>query len=320
MGMQLFVCMYHYTRDLKRSRFPKIKGLDAELFSRQLDYFREKFNVVSMPEVINAWNYGIPLPERAMLLTFDDGYLDNYTVAFPLLRERGMTASFFVPGKVIEKRCLLEVNKIHLILASSSNDKQLMNEVLKEMDLCRSNGIALAPNEDLIMLYAKSNRFDTAEVVFVKRVLQTGIPDCARFYITDRLFKKYVNISEEVCAKEFYVDRTQMQVMKENGMFFGIHGYEHNWLGNLSSEEAEKDIQLSMNAMGSLVEKDQLVINYPYGSYNDTVIKFLSNNGFQLGLTTQIGTTEICEKNRFKVSRFDCNDFPPVSKNFMKYL
>ena len=52
-----------------------------------------------MEEVIEAVKEEKRLPEKALLLTFDDGYLDNYTVALPLLLERGLQGSFFVPAK-----------------------------------------------------------------------------------------------------------------------------------------------------------------------------------------------------------------------------
>jgi peptidoglycan/xylan/chitin deacetylase (PgdA/CDA1 family) len=45
---------------------------------------------------------GAPLPARPVILTFDDGYRDNYTNAFPLLKERGMTATFFIVTDLID--------------------------------------------------------------------------------------------------------------------------------------------------------------------------------------------------------------------------
>lgn len=46
--------MYHYTRDLKHSRYPEIKGLDLPLFREQIHYFKDNFNVVTMEQVIDA--------------------------------------------------------------------------------------------------------------------------------------------------------------------------------------------------------------------------------------------------------------------------
>lgn len=45
---KLFVVMYHYTRDLKHSRYPEIKGLDVSLFREQIEFMKQQFNIVSM--------------------------------------------------------------------------------------------------------------------------------------------------------------------------------------------------------------------------------------------------------------------------------
>lgn len=68
-GRKLFISiMYHYIRDLKHSRYPEIKGLDIELFRKQIDYFKANFHVVTMEQVIEAVDSKKPLPEKSVLL------------------------------------------------------------------------------------------------------------------------------------------------------------------------------------------------------------------------------------------------------------
>ena len=74
---KLYISMYHYTRDLMHSRYPKIKGLDINLFRKQIEFFKANFNVVTMEEVIESVEDGTELPKNPVLLTFDDGYADN---------------------------------------------------------------------------------------------------------------------------------------------------------------------------------------------------------------------------------------------------
>lgn len=81
---KLYISMYHYTRDLVHSRYRQIKGLDSSLFRQQIEYMRNNFNVVTMEQVIDAVEGKSMLPENALLLTFDDGYIDNYTYALPV--------------------------------------------------------------------------------------------------------------------------------------------------------------------------------------------------------------------------------------------
>lgn len=52
---KLYISMYHYTRDIKHSRYPQIKGLDKELFKTQIEYFKNKFNIVTMEQVIEVY-------------------------------------------------------------------------------------------------------------------------------------------------------------------------------------------------------------------------------------------------------------------------
>lgn len=144
----LYIAMYHYTRDLKNSRYPEIKGLDYHLFKEQLDFFAANFHVVTMEQVLEA-AYGLhPLPKKALLLTFDDGYIDNFTVAFPLLKDRKMQGSFFIPGKTITENVLLDVNKIHFVLASAETDR-LVRDVLERMDYYRGGKYNYASNDEL---------------------------------------------------------------------------------------------------------------------------------------------------------------------------
>lgn len=136
---KLYIVMYHYTRDLKHSRYPKIKGLDISLFREQIHYFKVNFNVVTMEQVIDAAEKKSELPEDAVLLTFDDGYVDNYTFALPILLEEGVQGSFFIPGKTFSTHQLLDVNKIHYVLASA-NIQKLVLDVKERMDFYRGGG------------------------------------------------------------------------------------------------------------------------------------------------------------------------------------
>ena len=105
------------------SRYPDIKGLDKSLFRQQIEFMKNHFHIVTMEQVIAAVGGRYELPDRSLLLTFDDGYADNYTFAFPVLEEYGVQGSFFIPGKTFATHQLLDVNKIHYILASADINK-----------------------------------------------------------------------------------------------------------------------------------------------------------------------------------------------------
>lgn len=313
--MNLYVAMYHYTRDLIHSRYPQIKGMDIVQMRQQFNYFKERFNVVSMEQVISATCGNYILPENALLLTFDDGYADNYTYAFPLLEEFGFQGSFFIPGKTFTTHQLLDVNKCHYILASA-DEKTLLSDVYKLLNYYRCPECDYPSNEELFEQYAVSNRFDSKETIFIKRVLQTAIPEKVRNQISSDLFKKHVGISEEQLAYELYLTESQIRMMKLHGMFIGIHGFDHYWLGNLSENKMMEDIDKAIDTLNEFIDHDAWVMNYPYGNFNQNVLDYVKKKGAVLGFTTEVRMAQIGIDNNLTLPRFDCNDFPPKSEKY----
>jgi len=93
------VLMYHYLSvpPANADIYRKDLSVAPELFAQHLDRIRaEGYTTITPYDFIAALQTGTPLPEKPVLITFDDGYRDNYENAFPLLRERGMVATFFV--------------------------------------------------------------------------------------------------------------------------------------------------------------------------------------------------------------------------------
>lgn len=314
---KLYISMYHYTRDLRHSRYPEIKGLDISLFRQQIEFMKEKFNVVTMEQVMDATEGKIELPEKALLLTFDDGYLDNYLFAFPILEEFGVQGSFFIPGKTFTTHQLLDVNKIHYILASADIE-ELVKDVKKEMDYYRGQEYDFAPTEELFHEYAIANRFDSKETIFVKRMLQTVLPENLRNTISSNLFEKYVGVTEEQLAYELYMTEEQIRTMKRHGMFIGVHGYDHYWLGDLPKDQMHQDIAKALEVMDEFIDRKHWVMNYPYGSYNKDVLDYITKQGACIGLTTDTRVADLKRDNVLELPRLDCNDFPPKSQNYKK--
>lgn len=317
---KLFIIMYHYIRDLKHSRYPNIKGLDVNLFRQQINFLKKNFKIVSMEQVIDAFEKGGELPENAVLLTFDDGYLDHYTYVFPILEEERVQGSFFIPGKTFSTHELLDVNKVHYILASA-NVERLLQDVFERMNFYRGSEFDFPSNEELFAEFAEANRFDTRETIFVKRILQTALPEKLRNRISSDLFEKYVGVSEEKLAYELYMTEEQIRTLKRNGMFIGIHGYDHYWLGNLGVEQMRADVSKALEVMDEFIDSAHWVMNYPYGSYNSEVLRYIGECGACLGMTTEVAVTDIgrllsIPDGRYLLPRFDCNDFPPKSENY----
>jgi peptidoglycan/xylan/chitin deacetylase (PgdA/CDA1 family) len=280
---------------------------------------KREFNIVTMELVMDALEGKSQLPDNALLLTFDDGYMDNYTFAFPILEEYGVQGSFFIPGKTFSTHQLLDVNKIHYILASA-DIFELIKDVKKEMEHYRGVEFDYAPTDELFREYAVANRFDNKETIFVKRMLQTVLPEHVRNLISGNLFEKYVGVSEEQLAYELYMTEEQIRTLKRHGMYIGFHGYDHYWLGHLSPEEMRKDVDKALDTLDEFIDRKRWVANFPYGSYNEDVLQYVKMQGAVAGLSTEVRVADLETDSAMELPRLDCNDFPPKSENYLKFL
>ncbi|MFA5117613.1 MAG: polysaccharide deacetylase family protein [Candidatus Omnitrophota bacterium] len=89
------VLMYHSVKP----QVPQGNRLivSSAAFDRQMEFLkRNHYNVVPLDEIVRLIRDKQPVPERTVALTFDDGYLDNYSVAFPVLKKYGLPATVFL--------------------------------------------------------------------------------------------------------------------------------------------------------------------------------------------------------------------------------
>ena len=191
-----------------------------------------------------------------------------------------------------------------------------MQDLLNEIDNAQEN----FDKNKLIEQYAVANRWDDKETIFVKRMLQTVLPEKIRNEISSKLFRKYVGLSEDKFARELYMNRDQIKLMKNSGMFIGLHGYDHYWLANLPVEQMHADIDKSLDTMDEFIDRNCWVMNYPYGNNSPEVVSYIAQKGCKLGLTTEARTADKNSDSEFLLPRFDCNDFPPKSENYKKFI
>lgn len=94
------ILMYHHLNVLPptSSELLRTWTVAPEQFAAQLDYLQAHgFHTVTFKQLVDFFERDVPLPKQPIILTFDDGWIDAYTVAFPALRERNMVGVFFVP-------------------------------------------------------------------------------------------------------------------------------------------------------------------------------------------------------------------------------
>jgi peptidoglycan/xylan/chitin deacetylase (PgdA/CDA1 family) len=310
MSQRLTVLMYHYVRPLGRTRYPQIKGLDLELFRQQLAYVARHYHVVTMQEVIAAFWSGGSLPEKAALLTFDDGFLDHYTYVFPLLDRLGVQGSFYVPVASAVDRLLLDAHMIHFILASASEKDRLLKDVFDCLDHCRTM-TPIEDNESLYKKYAQASRWDPPEIIFVKRLLQRGLAPTVQSQIIETLFDKYVHIDPSVMAEELYMTIDQIRTMSKHGMHIGAHGNSHSWLTCLARDACRMELRGSYEFLKSVgADAAAWTMSYPYGDYSQEVMHDLAALGCKLAFTVRPAVADVEREERYEIPRLDTNDLP----------
>jgi peptidoglycan/xylan/chitin deacetylase (PgdA/CDA1 family) len=94
------VLMYHHVQDETIAKTKNQGGLtvDPQDFRKQMQYLKDKnYSVISMGDLKNFFDNGTSLPKKAVLITMDDGYKDNFEQAYPILKEFGYRATIFIP-------------------------------------------------------------------------------------------------------------------------------------------------------------------------------------------------------------------------------
>jgi peptidoglycan/xylan/chitin deacetylase (PgdA/CDA1 family) len=253
---------------------------------------------------------GSDLPNNALMLSFDDAYIDHFNYVFPILDREGLPGCFFPSAKCILERRVLDVNKIHFILASVEDKTRLSKEIIGWVDEYRWEYRLESFNTYWEKL-AKPSRWDPAEVIFIKRMLQRELPEALRRIITDSLFKKYVSEDQEAFAEELYMSVDQITCLGRNGMYVGSHGFDHYWLDRLSPKEQQKEIDLSMQFLTRIgADTSRWMMCYPNGSYDESLLGFLSKSGCIVGLTTEVGIADLNIHNALTLPRLNTNDLP----------
>jgi peptidoglycan/xylan/chitin deacetylase (PgdA/CDA1 family) len=304
------IVMYHYVRPIAGSRHPRIRGLELHDFEGQLDHIERHYRVISAAQLVNAARTGSPLPDNPLLLTFDDGYADHHQYVTPALQRRGMSGLFFPTSGTVEERWMLDVNKLHFVLATVGDFGALVRIVESAVEASRSE-FDMPPLADFRARLWAANRFDPPEVIYVKRMLQFALPEILRNRITSDLFHQYVSRDEAAFADELYVSVDQLRRMREGGMEIGSHGHAHYWLDSLPVADQARDIDRSLQMLDRIgVTRQGFYFCYPFGGYTSDTVALLADRGCGAAFTTRVALARPETNDMLVLPRLDTNDLP----------
>lgn len=281
------VCLnYHRIGDGQRSLFDRgLWSATAEEFDRQLRWLKAHFDVITpsdLPEVVRARR------GRKVLVTFDDGYLDNYTVAYPILRTHGLPATFFVvTGFVDDGRRLPPWDEISWMVRSSAR---------RGLDLPAHFAATLALDEP-----------DRELAIRAVRARHLGLPCDAADRFLDAVGEaagtgRFGGASPD----RLWMTWDMLREMRDGGMTIGGHTVNHPMLSRLSRDEQWKEISGCGRRIADELGEPMRVFSYPFGkpdSFNADTRACLREAGVRTAFTYHGGFGRLDDWDDYDVPR-----------------
>lgn len=116
-GKNIIFPFYHLISDQNcpyiRHLYP-VKSIDQ--FKKELDYFQKHYNPITLEEIISHLKNNTKADKPSFFLSFDDGLKECSTIIAPLLKERNLTAAFFINTDFVDNRALFYRYKISLLI------------------------------------------------------------------------------------------------------------------------------------------------------------------------------------------------------------
>ena len=276
----LTVLNYHRIDDPDRADFDTFKpnvSARPEDFDRQMDYMARWFNVVSTRQLVDFLRGGKPLPPHAALITFDDGYLDNYTNAYPILRKYNFPAIIFLTTNHIESDLPFYWDLIaYCFYHTQLNHIQFPNGTRREW-----TGRAEAEQvsgELIASLKVLSEDEKRAWVARLPEMLEVTIP--AGFF------------------RNLMVSWDQVREMNQNSIEFGGHTMNHPILTRVPLERAKEEIIGAKARVDKELGKETVGFAYPNGlenDYNADIQRVTEDAGCGAAFTLLNGPSQLAE-------------------------
>lgn len=279
----LTVLNYHRIDDPDRADFDTFKpnvSARPEDFDRQMDYIARWFNVVSTRQVADWLRGGKALPPYAALITFDDGYLDNYVNAYPILRKYNFPAIIFLTTNLIESDLPFYWDLIaYCFHHTKQNQIQFPDGTRREWQ-SRAEGEKVS--EDLIAsLKTLKEDEKRAWVARLKDALEVDIP--TGFF------------------RNLMVSWDQVREMHQNGIEFGGHTMNHPILTRIPLERAREEIVSSKARVEKELGEETVAFAYTNGmenDFNDDIQRVTKEAGCDLSFTLLNGPSPLAEVKR----------------------
>jgi peptidoglycan/xylan/chitin deacetylase (PgdA/CDA1 family) len=264
---------------------------DSETYSatcqeldEQIGFLKRHWRLASLDEAIEMAEGGGKSKGTAVLLTFDDGYLDNYESAFPILASHGVRAVFFLPTSYIGTNYISWWDTIAFIIKRGR----------KEFELA-------AP---------WSRRFDSGRQG-ERRVIR-AVLDLYKSPLTQD-GEGFLAMLEEACGaarpkagQRSFMNWEEAAAMGRGGMAIGSHTRRHEILSKLTAEEQFDELGSSKREIEDRLGSPATAIAYPVGlaeSFSAATLAAAEQAGYRAGFSFYGGFNPRGRMERFNIRR-----------------
>lgn len=243
-----------------------VVSASAEEFDQHLALIKRHSNVVSVETLCRALDHGVALPDNAVMITFDDGYLDNHDTALPLLLRHGLTAVFFVTTGYIGTGQLPWWDRVSYIVKRTQVPVlRLRYPAPLQLDL--RTGVKLYQSRRMLL----------------RTVKQVYRLDYGRFF-RELEEAAEVHVDQDRLADGLFMDWPQVRALHQAGMDVGAHSHTHKVLQTMSLHDAEEDLRCSRRIMQEQLGQAPRAIAYPVGFPVSVGLReIIRHVGFEVG-------------------------------------
>jgi len=278
----LTVLNYHRIGEPGDSQFdPGLFSATADQFAAQVRFLTRNFDVVGIRD-LDTWEQR---RGRFVMITFDDGYLDNYEAAYPILRAYGAPGVFFLTSGFLDDDRVAWWDEISWMVHTSPRDRIAANPwTIGELVLSTTDRQRVL--DRLLRIYKSLPGRRTAEFIsFLADALGTG--RCP-------------------AGQGQWMTWPQVREMQTQGMEFGGHTVTHPVLSNLSRCEQEHEVRDCRNRIETELRRPISAFSYPVGqrdSFNATTQACLREAGYRWAFSYYGGFNRSLDVNPFDLQR-----------------
>jgi peptidoglycan/xylan/chitin deacetylase (PgdA/CDA1 family) len=264
------ILLYHRVDEPTASLLHReIDTISPYNFAKQLDYVRSLgYQFVSLGELIDSQKNNGRFPsERLAVVTFDDGYLDLYKQAFPLLTQRKVPFTLFLNSASIIGNHLLWV---HRILGAVDRLGIVKGREVLAHELGANTG------ENISVLLGRLFHIQDQN-----RLMQIGSRLIEISCLTP--------VDENILAGKLYLKRDQLREMVKYGLDVECHTHEHWPLPSLSREALQSDLFMCISSIEQFVGRRPRFMSVPFGIGKEMAVQMLAELSLEGLRTSKLG-------------------------------